>query len=208
VLQESGSQYSLEELDINRYYAQFEPELSQRLIRLIHANWLEQMDKPLRTRKPLAETSFPIYAASETEASIAGLTPHELDRWILDSTFCKLLLPATTQIDWVVQKDLANEAVLLAALRLSQFRAKHGSMQDNQSELEATLLAEAPIDPCGSGGTIRSSRLANGVRLWSIGPDGVDNDGTYRAGTHDGSSGDIVIELRDRQHAPEAAGDQ
>lgn len=117
---------------------------------------------PIRDRARLAE----IDAELESELSRAPL------RWML----ARLLLPSLTRAALAYSKDRAwcdAVAVTCAALRYQRDR---GGWPTQASDLVPDYLTSVPLDPW-DGAPIRMATDANGLRIWSVGEDGVDNQG-------------------------------
>jgi len=91
-----------------------------------------------------------------------------------------LLLPSLGK---VFEKAAAHSAHCRAAavsLALEQFRLDHnGSLPESLHELAPASAGKIPTDPF-DGMQIRYKRLAHGYLVYSVGPDGEDNEGAER----------------------------
>jgi len=77
-------------------------------------------------------------------------------------------------------KDVENETqngLLLVALALHAFRLEQGHYPKTLAELAPTYLNRLPEDPFAAGGTFRYRPSGRRYLLYSLGPDGKDNDG-------------------------------
>jgi hypothetical protein len=106
-------------------------------------------------------------------------------------------------------KDVAAETqngLLLVTLALHAFLLEHGHYPKALEELMPASLRKLPDDPFAAQGTFRYRRTGEGYILYSIGPDGIDNQGTpiddpatattshpeMRYEVHEKSVGDVV----------------
>jgi len=69
-------------------------------------------------------------------------------------------------------------ALLVARVALTAFQLERGHPPDTMLELVPTLLSNVPVDPFSNNQALRYRRTGKAFRLWSIGPDGVDDNGT------------------------------
>jgi hypothetical protein len=75
--------------------------------------------------------------------------------------------------------EMVRRQILETSLALQIYYHEHGNYPDSLEQLVGDLLESAPVDPFGVGESIRFRREAadsDGVTLWSIGPDGVDDE--------------------------------
>ena len=75
-------------------------------------------------------------------------------------------------------RDLAGDRVLMLRLALRAYRLENGSYPSSLHALTPRYLKAVPADPFGGGEPVRYKRSAQSYRLWSIGPDEIDNGGT------------------------------
>jgi hypothetical protein len=97
----------------------------------------------------------------------------------------------------------------LVALALERYRRATGEWPATLAALVSGQLAAVPVDPF-DGKPLRYRRLADGVVVYSIGPDGTDNGGRLVRGAWQGVGIDIGVQLWDvarrRQPANDPAG--
>jgi hypothetical protein len=82
-----------------------------------------------------------------------------------------------------LQKFQRNHALLrcaLVAVAAEQHRLEHGAWPASPARLVPTFLPELPVDPF-DGKPLRSKRLPDGIVVYSVGPDGVDDGGQVAA---------------------------
>src|SRR5262249_35001434 len=86
----------------------------------------------------------------------------------------------TSAFDKPAQAYLRNHAVLRSAVvahAAERFRQRDGRWPESPEELvRASLLSAVPTDPY-DGKPIRFARTPNGLIVYSVGPDGIDNGG-------------------------------
>ncbi len=82
------------------------------------------------------------------------------------------------QVRWLtlMLEGQARLRCAVAACAVERYRLEHGDWPASLSALVPALLPAVPDDPC-DGQPLRYRRLADGVVIYSIGPDGIDNGG-------------------------------
>ncbi len=91
-----------------------------------------------------------------------------------------ILLTITPQVDGAWFADVRCETqnrLLIVALALQAYRADHGRYPDRLSELVPAYMAKIPVDLFALKGKLRYRRDDGKYVLWSVGPDGVDDNG-------------------------------
>jgi hypothetical protein len=124
----------------------------------------------------------------------------------------RLLLPALSKISDAYRRQHAQVRCLMAAVAAERYRRAHGTWPKALGELSPAFLAAVPLDPY-DGAPLRYKRLAGGIVVYSLGPDGADNGGTLdrenpiRPGTDLGCQlWDVANRRRPPSPAPPAAG--
>ena len=74
-------------------------------------------------------------------------------------------------------RDLAGDQLLMLRLALRAYQLETGAPPSTLNALTPRYLNAIPADPFGGGQLWRYQRKGSAYRLWSIGPDGVDNGG-------------------------------
>jgi hypothetical protein len=90
--------------------------------------------------------------------------------------FVKLLVPALVKSG---QSFVRNQAILrcaVTAVAVERYRLAQKRWPESLDELRASLSRELSLDPY-DGASLRYRRFKDGVLIYSIGPDGKDNDG-------------------------------
>jgi hypothetical protein len=102
-----------------------------------------------------------------------------------------LALPALRANIEAVARHTALDAAADAALAAQRFRRQYERLPDSLQELVPQWLPRLPLDPY-TGGVQRMLKTDDGIIIYSVGLDGVDNGG---AGDDSGRP-DVVFELR------------
>jgi hypothetical protein len=99
----------------------------------------------------------------------------------------------------VMRAFLRNQALLrcsCVALAVERFRKTHGRWPDNLAVLVPEFLGELPVDPY-NGLPLKFRRLADGVVIYSVGPDREDNGGKLDRQNPTASGTDFGFQLWD-----------
>jgi hypothetical protein len=116
----------------------------------------------------------------------------------------RLLMPAVLKVAEANRRSQANLRSALAALAIERYRLKQGAWPEALADVvKAGLLDAVPLDPM-DGQPLRYKRLADGVVVYSVGLDGVDNGGTINRDNPTAPGSDLGVRLwnvdRRRQH--------
>jgi hypothetical protein len=103
------------------------------------------------------------------------------------SVLQRLLLPAYEKVSEASIRDQAQLRCTLVMVAAERYRKKKGHWPESLNDLVPAHLRALPIDPF-DGKPLRMKRTENGLLIYSVGPDGVDNQGylgkhNYQAGT-------------------------
>jgi hypothetical protein len=122
----------------------------------------------------------------------------ELEKSIpAQSTFTRLLAPATAKIVRAHVRNQANLGAAEAALACERFRIEHKRWPETLDEVvKAKLLEDVPPDPF-DGAPLRYRKLADGVAVYSIGFDKEDNAGKIERARPDEPATDLGVRLWD-----------
>ncbi len=116
------------------------------------------------------------------------------------------LIPAIAKIGESDRRKHAVVRCAIAALAVERYRQAIKAWPNDLAQLCPAYLAAVPVDPF-DGKPLRYRRVADGVVLYSLGADGVDNGGALNAGFNTAPGKDIGIRLWDaaqrRQPPPE-----
>jgi len=164
-------------------YPMGEPEMGRRLTKMIWTNWLLECDRPRHLRRPDAAGTARLYALDHDVASIeGGLSNARIESCLKRSVLGKhFLIPPQDFIIWH-DCEAAKQRILEVALALLIYFHEHAGFPETLEQLVGHGLDEVPVDPFGTGESIRYRReplAADGVTIWSIGSDGVDDDASF-----------------------------
>lgn len=96
-------------------------------------------------------------------------------------------------IGFALAKHQTQERLLLLACALRAYNQEHTAYPADLQALAPTYLSKIPDDPFAPSGTFHYKRDGAGYLLYSLGPDGKDNDGRSIDGeVASDSTGDIV----------------
>jgi hypothetical protein len=133
-----------------------------------HPQFLSLMARRVEeARRPPSEQAG---AAESFAADVRDLPRHAI--------LTRLLLPAVDKVSSACRRKQAQVRCLAAALAAERYRRKHADWPKTLDSLTPDLLAAVPLDPF-DGKPLRYRRLADGVAVYSVGPDGVDDNGTF-----------------------------
>jgi hypothetical protein len=93
----------------------------------------------------------------------------------------RLLAPACGKMAEAVRKNQALLRCTIAALAAERFRQEHGHWPDSLPALVPESFAKVPVDPYDDH-DLRLRRLPDGLVIYSVGPDGVDDGGDVLPG--------------------------
>jgi hypothetical protein len=86
------------------------------------------------------------------------------------------LLPGYEKYTEAFHRNQALLASAAAALAAERYRLKHGRWPEKLDQLVPEFLTKLPDDPFAPG-SLRLARWADGIVIYSVGPDGQDNGG-------------------------------
>ncbi len=135
-------------------------ERSRRVLRLLYANWLPQLDRPARERAPIAIRTPTLIYASDANAPVAAraIAPEDLDAAIGRTLLAQQVFrpadrfpqsgPPWSGWAWEGDSSLAREprrrAVLIVKLAAELYRREHGRPPANAGVLLDGCLRELP----------------------------------------------------------------
>jgi hypothetical protein len=161
-----------------------------------HAFMLSLMNRGVAT------TQLPPHQQAAAEKEITAEVRRLADKTVL----IRLLFPALEKVSEASRGKQAHVRCLLVALAVERYRHAHGQWPETLKQLVPEPLSDVPLDPF-DGAPLRYRRLADGVIVYSVGVDGVDNGGTLdrdnplRAGT---DLGYRLWDVRYRRQPPKA----
>jgi len=88
----------------------------------------------------------------------------------------RLLTPAHTKLITADRRSQAHLRCAIVALAIEHYRAEHGHWPTTLEDLTRNYLTEIPLDPFDRK-PLRFRQRVDHVVIYSVGPDGVDDDG-------------------------------
>ena len=155
-----------------------EPEVSQRVLRLMFHNYLSHIDTP-RQQRPAQKTNLSLFDLPKSiDSRTVVLSPFELEEFLHRTLLARIVLPAITPYDTAVGRHEALQAALVISLALQWYYHEHKTFPETLQPLVGRYLEEIPLDPFGKPGDRMHYRSdGNNATVWSIGDDGIDNGG-------------------------------
>jgi hypothetical protein len=154
---------------------------------------LRLMTLNVETAKMPVEMQGPAFAAIEQEADSSS------------AAFVRLLMPAIAKVTLAHRRSQALMRCGLVGIAAERYRIAHGHWPAALADLcKDGLLPMAPADPF-DGRPLRLKVLPDGVLIYSIGMDGVDNGGTINRENPMAPGTDLGFQLWDvraRRQAP------
>lgn len=175
-----------------------EPLYSKRLERHILANQLPEIDKPLSKRQPVAGTWRVVLFEPEPAVALKPrhLSTIQIERAIKRSPWAESFLPLSKIAVGVIARERAQQVTIELALLVQMYRRDHDQFPEELSELVPTYVRSLPVDPCDPDGRLIRYRRdePQSAVVWSVGPDGSDNEGEVEE-TNSGTSSDVGFQL-------------
>ena len=120
-----------------------------------------------------------------------------LPRKDLGSALTRALTPSFANAHTHSLRTRARLRCAVVGLAVEQFRLTHGRWPANLAEIPRTLLPAIPMDPF-IGLDLRYTKRSDVVTVYSVGPDGQDDGGTFLSGKETNDPGqDVVFRLYD-----------
>ena len=91
-------------------------------------------------------------------------------------SLAQLLAPAEAHLLTAYDRYLATLRCARVAIAVELYRREHGDWPQTPAQLVPAFLPEIPTDPFAEA-TVRYRHLDDGVVIYSVGPDGEDNEG-------------------------------
>ncbi|MBS0205839.1 MAG: hypothetical protein JSS49_23305 [Planctomycetes bacterium] len=163
------------------YWVMAEPDLTVRLMRQVLAIQLQEIDKPIATRRKQVGTGAAVLFDPDpaTPLTAGRLDPVKLDRAINSSMLYRHVVPSIKQTDEALLRQEARQLTLELLLAAQAHRRDHAEFPSDASQLVPQYLDELPLDPFDPGGRrIRYRRMdPQQAVVWSVGEDRNDGNG-------------------------------
>lgn len=123
-------------LERSTEFLKYDPERIRRVVRLLHANWLAQCDRPRHLRAPIASRSPLIYASDDrAPAGARALPPARLAQWCDSTRILKDVPSAVDSLLSTVDDERRQQTALIASLAEQLFVREHGRRPNSPDEL-------------------------------------------------------------------------
>jgi hypothetical protein len=120
-------------------------ERSLRLLRLMTANWLAQVDKPLSKRSRLIRQDPPIYEADPSSPpSQRALPPEKLSEWLDSSLLASRQFHALNRYAPAIDRERSRQSRLVVHLATELYRREHGQSPASPEALVGPYLKALP----------------------------------------------------------------
>lgn len=96
---------------------------------------------------------------------------------IPDDPVNRILAPTFSRGRFNFARTEAGSGLVLVCLALRSYRLEKGAYPAQISDLVPTYLPQVPADPFSMGKMLRYQKQGDSYKVWSIGPDGKDNNG-------------------------------
>jgi hypothetical protein len=113
------------------------------------------------------------------QAAVEKELDHELRASRVEGSLMSLLLPAIFKVSEAHRRKLAFVRCIQATLAVERYSRDKGTWPASLEKLKPDFLGVVPLDPF-DGKPLRYRRVADGVIVYSVGPDGIDNGGNLR----------------------------
>ncbi len=143
-------------------------------------------------------------AIAQAHADAGAMLNTASARWRYPLT--RLAMSSVSAVNDAIARAKALQESARTSIAIERYRRLHGETPESLGQLTPDFLDRAPIDPF-DGAPLRYRREAEGYRVYSVGLDGLDQQGVQQDAN--GQLLDIVFEVkfpaRDRADAPPAA---
>ncbi|MAG94928.1 MAG: hypothetical protein CMJ48_14470 [Planctomycetaceae bacterium] len=166
-----------------------EPEVSRRVTRHVFANWLAQIDKPRHARTAQHSGALDLFEPAP-DAAPQALTPARIEEYVGRSLVAQRQLSGAELLDDAIGREQAHQACLVVMLAVQAYHRDHGEFPDTIEALREGYLDDLPADPFGEASeAIHYRRDGERAVVWSVGKNGLDENGDLQMGVVDGYGG-------------------
>ncbi|SRR5579883_72457 len=144
------------------------------------------------TTRRVHEAELPMHEQAELEKRFQ----HDIHGLPRSALITRALLPSFSKMGDIFRRKHAALRSTLAALAVERHRRKTKEWPDSLTQICPKYLASVPLDPF-DGNPLRYRRVEDGVVIYSLGRDAIDNGGNLNRGEETTSSVDIGVRLWD-----------
>src|SRR6185437_4196744 len=113
-------------------------------------------------------------AISQTDLDVAAVLQSSSARWRYP--IAKAITPTFKSFAEAASLAQARQRTTRSGIAVERYRRIHGELPQSLDQLAPEFLAEPPKDPF-DGAPLRYRIDATGCKVYSLGPDGLDQDG-------------------------------
>ena len=181
-----------------------EPQTTQRVLRQILSNQLNEIDKPLFEQQPQVDlTNTALFQPDQKLPEKPNqLGPVELNQAVSRLMITRILVPSPQsfeQLTGLATRDQARQVALEIGLAAQAYQRENGEFPEDSAAIVPKFLDQWPTDPFSLTGQPMQYRRENktSATVWSVGPNGNDDNGevTY---TEQQPAKDLGIALKSR----------
>ncbi|MEX1232958.1 MAG: hypothetical protein WEB58_22105 [Planctomycetaceae bacterium] len=157
----------------------FEPRMAQLIAQHFYARTLDQVDLPVKDRRPWTGTLTMFEPDSGQSYPMGTLSPTEIDQFYMKSILARSSLKSYRGVDETCLKEESRQYALELWLALQIFERINGNFPDDLSDLVvANIIADIPFDPFSTtGAAMQYRRDEDTAIVWGIGENYVDDHG-------------------------------
>jgi hypothetical protein len=133
------------------------------------------------------------------QATAEKVLQREVRQAASNSYLIRLLVPATSKFTEATLRKTAQMRCLMTVLALERYRREKGAWPAKLEDLTPKLLKKVPLDPY-DGKPLRYIGVPDGVIVYSVGPDGIDNGGKLERTIPFAHNTDLGYQLWDVKH--------
>ena len=181
-----------------------EPQVTQRVLRQVLSNQLNEIDKPLPEQHPQAGLANAALFQPDQKLPQKPnqLGPVEINQAVSRLMITRIFVPAPQNFDQFtnhVARDRARQSSLEIGLAAQAYRREHGEFPEDSATLVPKFIGQWPADPFSPTGQPMRYRRgeADSATVWSVGADGNDDNGDV-AYTEKQPAKDVGIVLKAR----------
>jgi hypothetical protein len=115
-----------------------------------------------------------------------------------EATFVRMLAPAVQNVGRAIRRKSATVRILMTLAAVERYRLSRGKWPESLAALKPEFLKEVPTDPF-DGKPLRYKKLPDGVLVYSVGEDGVDDGGKVDRSKPNAKGTDQGLRLWDEQ---------
>lgn len=171
-----------------------------RLLRLAYANQLLQCDRSIRERTRIGSSKMQLFEPDPNlPRDVKQFEPAEIEGWLAQGTITQHVVPELAnhvKFLTAVAREEARQGELTIALALQLYYRLQRRFPEKLEDLIGPCVEALPVDPFRKEvATFHYRREENGATIWSVGPDGTDEQGEKESPSQE-DPGDILMRVK------------